>query len=382
MSIRRRGLPALANMTKSKKIIHFIQSLGDGGCENMLLRVLPILEKNDLDNVIITLQKKGVLAENFYIKGIKVENIGQKNLVDIFSYFRLIAALKKHRPDIIITYLFRADLVGRLFLKPFYYENVIPFLRTTYNHFRYWPAKIFEITTRGMVKHYLANSRAVKDYYVAYFGVAADKITVIPNGIDIDYYKSIARNNSLRKIIGAKENDIMLICVANLLFYKGHRYLLEAFETVYQKKKNIRLLLVGDGKEKGNLLKQIDNYASKYNIHFLGRRSDVPQLLKISDIFVFPTLFEGMSNAIMEAMASGKAVIATDIPENKELIINGETGILVPIKNAGKIAEAIERLIDNPFLKKDLEIRAQAKISSEFSIDAAVQKLSRFFNSS
>lgn len=382
MNIMKPELLVSENMSKPKKIIHFIQSLSNGGCENMLLRALPLLEKNNFENIVITLQKEGVLAEDFRVKGIKIENIGQKNLLDVLSYFKLVAALKRHQPDIIVTYLFRADLVGRFLLKPFYHENVISFLRTTYNHFRYWPAKIFEITTKRLAKHYLANSRAVKDYYVVYFGVAADKITVIPNGIDIDYYKSITRNNSLRKIIGAKENDIVLICVANLLFYKGHRYLLEAFETVYQKKKNIRLFLVGDGKEKGNLLKQIDNYASRYNIHLLGRRSDVPQLLKISDIFVFPTLFEGMSNAIMEAMASGKAVIATDISENKELIINGETGILVPIKNAGKIAEAIERLIDNPFLKNDLEIRAQAKISSEFSIDAVVQKLSRFFNGS
>ncbi|MFZ3069223.1 MAG: glycosyltransferase [Microgenomates group bacterium] len=301
-----------------KVIVHLIQSLDSGGCENMLLRTLPLMKK--FDHVIITLNKRGNLADKFEGKGVRVVNINQKSLVDLFSYRRLKIKIKQLKPNLIITYLFHADLIGRLYLQSISKIKVVPFLRTTYNHKNYWQARLFEKLTKGLVYEYLANSEAVKDYYVNQIGVKKNNITVIPNGIDIDYYNSIPKDLTLRKNMGIKLSDTVIICVANLHVNKGHKYLLEAFELLYKTNKNIKLLLVGDGVEKENLLNQIYSYHSKNYILFLGNRNDVPLLLKISDIFVLPTLFEGMSNAILEAMAVGLPVISTKIPENISIL--------------------------------------------------------------
>lgn len=364
-------------MKNRKKILHLIQSLDNGGCENMLLRTLPLL--SDFEHNIITLNHQGELADKFKEKNISIINISQKNILDIFSYRRLLKNIKKNNPDLIITYLFHADAIGRIFLQIFTKIQIIPFLRTTYNHERYWLARLFEKFTKYFVKNYLANSQSVKNFYVDNIGVKKEKITVISNGIDTDFYSKIERDESLRKNLGIREEEIAMICVANLHITKGHKYLLEAFENIYQKNKNIKLLLVGDGDERKKLEKQVNKYFSKNNILFLGKRNDVPRLLKISDIFILPTLFEGMSNAIMEAMAAGKPIITTDIPENKDLIENKETGILFPARDTKSLQKDIKLLMSDFNFREKLGQNAQQKAGKDFDIQKVANQFASFY---
>jgi len=401
-------------MTQKKKIIHIIQSLENGGCENMLLRTLPLLQ--DFEHKIITLKTFGELTPKFVSAGITVETIHCRGFFDISGIRRLQKTVKEENPDIIITYLFHADMLGRLFLQlPFLSLRVkrsnpapsippargemskgqrggripiIPFLRTTYNHPKYLTARILEWLTRPLVKQYLANSEAVKDFYVNNIGVRPEKITVIPNGIDIDYFDSIASDPELKKSLGIDQNDFVIICVANLHPNKGHQYLLEAFERLRTSsttchpgpdpgsspKQKLKLLLVGDGTEKKNLQNQITNYQSKQNILFLGKRTDVPNLLKVSNLFVLPTLFEGQSNAILEAMATGIAVITTDIPENRTLIQSGVDGILVLQKNSSDLANNMAYLSLNIDTRRALAEKAREKIKQYFSLAQSAKK--------
>ena len=280
-------------------------------------------------------------------------------------------------------------MLGRLLLRT---KNtpIIPFLRTTYNHPKYLIARIIEWLTKPLVNQYLANSEAVKDFYVKNIGVQPEKITVIPNGIDIAYFDSITPDPELRKSLGIKPDDFVIICVANLHPNKGHRYLLEAFEQLHpipshpfqggESKRGLKLILVGDGTERKNLEQQIKNYQSKNNILFLGRRTDIPQLLKISDIFVLPTMFEGMSNAILEAMASGLPVITTGIPENKEIIEDNKTGLIVPVKNSIALAQTIEKLLGDKNQSESLGGNARKKIQEYFDLKIITTKTAKFFS--
>src|SRR3989338_3333175 len=365
-------------MSNKKKIIHLIQSLDNGGCENMLLRTLPLL--SDFEHAIITLKKRGELAGKFENENISVINIQQGGFFDLPAYLRLLKEIKKINPDVIITYLFHADKIGRIFLKATTKIKIIPFLRTTYNHRNYWPARLFEKLTKYFVKNYLANSESVKNFYVENIGVKREKITVIPNGVDVDFYDKIERDENLRESLGIRPEETAIICVANLHINKGHKYLLEAFENIYKENNNVKLLIVGDGEEKENLLKQIENYQSKNNILFLGKRNDVPKLLKISDIFVFPTLFEGMSNVIMEAMASGLPIITTNIPENKGLIEDNKTGILVQIKNSAEIKNSLKKIIENQEIRIKIGQNSKEKIQNQFGLNKIAQKFSNTIN--
>lgn len=345
-----------------KKVFHIIQSLDNGGCENMLLRTLPLVD--DFEHTIITLKELGELTPRFVEANIRVVNVHCKNLFDIPGLLRLRTLVKEENPDLVLSYLFHADMASRLVLS----ISPVPFLRTTYNHPKYFIARFLEWLTKPFVKHYLANSKAVKDFYVRHLGVIAKKITVIPNGVDINSFASLTPNLALKESLTIGPDDFVIICVANLHPNKGHRFLLEAFESLWQEFPHIRLLLIGDGEERENIQAIIQSFRSKDAIRLLGRRNDVPSLLKLSDLFVLPTLFEGQSNAILEAMAAGVTVITTDIPENRTFIDNGKNGILVPPEDIDSLKRAISEVLTDPSIRHHLTTNARAAVSQSHSL--------------
>lgn len=367
-------------MKNRKRVLHIIQSLDNGGCENMLLRTLPLLTE-EFEHHIITLKNPGELAQRFSERGILVTTIYQKNIFEIRAYKRILSEIRKLNPSVIITYLFHADMIGRLFLQRNISTPIIPFLRTTYNHHKYLIARIFEWLTKPLVKQYLANSEAVKRFYSVRLGVDTKKISVIPNGIDTDCFATITPNSDLKRSLGINLGDFVIICVANFHINKGHRYLLEAFERLYKKSKareNLKLFLVGGGPERNNLQHQISGYQSKENIIFLKQRADVPQLLKVANLFVLPTLFEGQSNAILEAMAAGIPVITTDIAENRIILKNNTDSLLVPIRNSTALTQSIQKLQDNPLVRSAFAQKAMENIQQHFSLKKVVLRWKNF----
>lgn len=344
-----------------KKIFHLINSLDNGGCEKMLLRTLPLV--TGYEHQIYTLKQKGILADKFEQLGISVSQV--KGLLELRNI------VKSESPDIIVTYLFHADVVGRLLFHPRRTTHVISFLRTTYNYPRYLPARIFELLTSFLSEHYFANSIAVKNYYVNNLHVPQGKISVIPNGVDLKLYsKSEKLRNEYRNKLKLGQQDVVLIDVANFHPNKGHKHLIKAFSQIKQSISNAKLLLVGEGVERP----RIQSLASKTNhadsIHFLGNRNDIPELLNCSDIYVSPTYFEGMSNSLMEAMAIGLPVVTTAIPENALLIKNGFNGLLIPMDDRLDISlsQGLISLIKNPKGKDWLGTNARKTILETYSL--------------
>jgi glycosyltransferase involved in cell wall biosynthesis len=151
---------------------------------------------------------------------------------------------------------------------------------------------------------------------------------------------------------------------------------LEAFGALYPTHPHLQLLIVGEGKERKALQALAATLPGKEQIQFLGKRHDVPELLSQSDIFVLPTLLEGLSNAILEAMAAGLPCVVSDIPENRQ-IIDGKNGILTSVDT---LAAALEPLIDAEDLRHQLGAAARATIEKEFSLTAVAQQWSQFIH--
>lgn len=218
-----------------------------------------------------------------------------------------------------------------------------------------------------------------------------ERFVVIPNAIDTQEFKFEMDRDKKQAELSLKSDDIVITCVSKLRRGKGHEYLLEAFEslslrgirqpaeTAAIQSSRLKLLLVGDGEQKEKLLKQAKNYTSKSNILFLGNRSDIKEILKISDIFVLATEGEGMSNAIMEAMTAGLPIITTDIPENRELVEHEKTGILVPPKDSTALAQVMERLISDSACRNHLGDAARASAKDRFDLPVVVRKIRKFF---
>lgn len=365
-------------MTNRKRVVHLIPTLERGGSEMSQLRMLPLIS-NTVESIFVTIRDAGPLAENFRQAGIEVIAINQKSLFDLNGYLRLKKTVQSLRPSLVVTHLIIADLIGRLFLQFFLPCKTIASLATTYNFSTYWPARLIERLTKYLAQGYIANAHIVKKTYVEKFGVPERKITVLVTGMDTKLFRSLTPDDVLRQELGIMPTDIIVICVANLHINKGHRYLLEAFERVYQKRQGIKLLIVGDGMERTNLEQQVHNYSSKQAIHFLGKRSDVPKLLSLSHIFVLPTFFEGMCNAIMEAMTSRLAVVTTDIVENQELITHEETGILCPVRDVPALVQSLERLLKDPTLRTTLGTKALESIEKRYGLEQTAKRWEQFF---
>ena len=163
----------------------------------------------------------------------------------------------------------------------------------------------------------------------------------------------------------------VILCVANLIWYKGHRHLLEACALLRDRGVAGTLVLAGDGPERGRLEQLADELA--VDVRFLGRRTDIAALLASADVCVLPSLTEGQSNAVMEAMAAGKAVVATNVGGTGELLRDGR-GILVPPADAQALARALSRVLQDPELAARLGAQSREWARVHLRVDAMVQR--------
>lgn len=362
------------------KLVHLIRSLEPGGCEHFLIRALPEMEKHNVQNHLIALQSAGALSSRLSSAGISVESISMRHWFDLSGYLRLYLAVKSAKPDIITTYLFHADAIGRLWLRLLFPCPVIPFLRTTYNHRRYVLARLFERLTSRLVPKYLANSPAVKSFYTDSYNIPTASIQIISNGINIAAYQYSKQNRlSARHSLSLPGNAFAIICVANFHPNKGHRHLLQSFIKLHRTFTDMRLLLVGDGEERSRLIALAQASTAFPAIKFLGLRRDIPNLLQTADVFVLPTQFEGMSNAILEAMASSLPVITTDIPENRQIISHNQNGLLYPVNDDIALETAIQSLYTKPKLRHRLGAAACLSVKNRFSLDTIASEWASFY---
>lgn len=346
----------------------------------MLLKTLPRMQ-DAFDNRVCCIMGHGPMGEKLEAAGIPVYHLDLKNIFDLDVILRFKKIVKEFQPDILVTYLIHADLFGRILGRIFGIKKIICSVRVKLVQAKYLPLLFLDALTSPLVTHYHFNSQAVADMYRKYFFLPREKATVIPNGLELEKYAIIVDVNRKKQELGLPSDKIIIGCVAKLRRQKGHKYLIAAFAEVLKKNPNAFLLLVGDGDERKDIEKQIKNLSISEKSLLLGDHKDIPEILQTIDIFVLPTLFEGMSNAIMEAMASSLPIITTDIPENRELIENKKTGILISVKNTTAIQKNISLLLKNEDLRKSLGENAKKEIPERFDIEKVAKNISSFLES-
>ncbi|MBI4994184.1 glycosyltransferase family 4 protein [Candidatus Peregrinibacteria bacterium] len=220
------------------------------------------------------------------------------------------------------------------------------------------------------VRAIIAISEASKKTIIEQNPELAPKITVIHNGIDINEWQAEAkiepRNEYKRSFFAALPNEKIILCVAELHERKGQKYLIEAAKILAESAGlNFKLIFVGDGPER----KYYEKLAAplKNKILFLGRRKEIAKLMSAADIFVLPSIREAFGLVLLEASAAGLPIIASDVGGIKEIIDDGKTGILVQPENAQALAEAINKLLQNPMLATSLAHEAKSKVELKFS---------------
>jgi glycosyltransferase involved in cell wall biosynthesis len=200
----------------------------------------------------------------------------------------------------------------------------------------------------GQVSAIVAVSRAVRDAVAMAVGRIAHKITVIENGVAMDQFWPGLQRDAARSRLGFSPGDELVLAVGRLAPEKGQQHLIEALPLVLRNHPRACLLLAGTGES----LSQLQVLAARLNVvcqvHFLGSRTDIPELLTAADIFVLPSLKEGLPLALLEAMATEKPIVATATAGSSEVLVHGKTGLLVPPGESEPLARAIMKLLNDP----------------------------------
>jgi glycosyltransferase involved in cell wall biosynthesis len=217
------------------------------------------------------------------------------------------------------------------------------------------------LLSRG-VDRYLAVSHAIAAELSERYRWPARKIEVVHNAVDLERL-ALAAPPGLRRQLGGGETSPLVLTPARLDSQKGHRFLLEAAARVPE----AIFLLAGDGPERGALEALSARLGIAERVRFLGRRDDVPQLLAACDVFALPSLYEGSSLAVLEAMAARRPLVSSSIAGTDELVEDGREGLLVAPGDPEALAEALRRLLGDPALRAALAAAAFERVEREFS---------------
>ncbi|MCK5595141.1 glycosyltransferase, partial [bacterium] len=200
----------------------------------------------------------------------------------------------------------------------------------------------------------------------------------IYNGIDVEDFNKDFDYQARRKEIGVAEDELLVGIFARLYPQKGHKYFLEAASKINKAIDNVKFMIVGEGPLESELKERAMKLGIRGKVIFTGLRHDIPELLHIVDVSVLSSFIEGFSNIILESMAAGKPVVATDVGGNSEAVINGETGFIVPSANSAKLANAIAKILDNKQLRIDMGRKARERVT-KFSIQEMARQTDNLY---
>jgi N-acetyl-alpha-D-glucosaminyl L-malate synthase BshA len=204
-------------------------------------------------------------------------------------------------------------------------------------------------------------------------------VLVIPNGIDSEKFKNLSQEK-IRDELNIKQNETIIIFIGTLKPVKGVQYLIEAMEILRQKNLDVKLLLIGDGKEKQNLEKLVKKLKLEKHVKFIGKiqNEEIPKYMALSNIFVLPSLSEGFPLTILEAMACGLPIVTTMVRGIPEVVEDGENGFLVEPKNPKEIAEKVLLLLKDDKLREKISNNNKEK-AKKYSWENVVEKLEKVY---
>ena len=375
------------------KILYIIDTLEVGGAERSLLEIVRRLDRRRFKPVVCHVYRGDTLQTEFEDAGTSVISLNVAGKYDFLrAGARLTRVVRRERPSLLHTTLFRADQIGRFAGRCTNTPVVSSFVNTSYEpvrlvdnpHLSRWKLGVLrrlDAFTCRWVDRFHAVSGAVRDSNCRHLNITASRVKVIPRGRHLQQFEgpSDSSEQKVRHDLEVAEGSLLFLNVGRLIDQKGHRYLLEAMKRVAEVLPDARLAIAGEGWMRPELEQLTRRLGVEATVALLGRRDDVPRLLAAADVFVFPSLFEGLPGALVEAMIAGKPIVASDIAEIREIIEPNRSGLLVPPRDPETLAEAMIRLATNAQLRSTLSENASQIASLRFDIERVVRKMEEFY---
>ena len=345
-----------------------ITELDRGGAERALSQLVLGLNRDEWLPRVYCLGPRGHFADVIEAGGVAVECFGGSGLMSLPRVLvRLTLALRRARPAVLQTFLFHANIVGRIAGRLARVPRIVSGIRVADRRSR-WYGRL-DRWTNGLIDHNVCVSQGVADFSISETGLSSHKLSVIPNGVDYELFHSASPADLT--VFGIPQGSPVCITVGRLEEQKGIDLLLTAASLVLRDHRDCHFLIVGEGCDRAVLESQATALGIANSVHFVGPRADVANLLAASTAFVLPSRWEGMSNALLEAMASGLPVVATAVEGSTELVRSGVTGRLVPAGRFDELAAAIRSTLDDADRSREMVSAAQVVVKQGYTADIA-----------
>jgi glycosyltransferase involved in cell wall biosynthesis len=372
-------------------VMQIIRNLDVGGAQEVVRTLAAYLPDAGCRPVVCTF-KDGPLRKEIERLGVPVEVLPDRRysivalplfILDMLRLRRALAdVIRKHRVDAVQTHLLRVmdflvlTLRHRAGLRLVFWtiHNYNFTLRADQVRRHKWLLGLKRFAYRLLyrlaarwVDGFVAVSDEVETAILDSIGPIRDKIAVISNGVDIARYSRPIDRAGVRHTLGLAEDTWLMALVGTMKPQKGHHFLIDAVRLVAPRFADLHILFVGDGEMRAELAAQAAASGAGKRIHFLGNRGDVPELLAVCDAFVLPSLWEGLPMALIEAMASGLPVIASEVSGTRQVMVPNETGLLVPPGDVQALSEAMVVLLSDRELARAMGAAARRRVEAAFS---------------
>jgi len=350
-----------------------ITDLDVGGAERALVELATRLDRQRFEPVVYCLGPRPMSQQASCVPpledaGIEVHCLGAERSRQIVSVARqLRRQFETQQPDLVQSFLFHANLVGRFAARKAGVRAVVSGIRVAEpRRWHLWADRL----TASLVDRYVCVSRSVASFSTDVARLPEAKLVVIPNAVDVDRYPA-------EKAIDAAELGVgpgrrMVACVGRLEPQKGVRWLVESAPGWLDRLEQCDLVLVGQGPQREELEQLCRKLDIARRVRFLGWRSDVPEILAASQLLVLPSRWEGMPNAVLEAMASRLPVVACDVQGVRELLGPAADQQTVRYGNSTGLADRIVDLMSDERLREDLGQQNRQRVEAEFTFDRVV----------
>jgi glycosyltransferase involved in cell wall biosynthesis len=351
-----------------------------GGLERKLIDFFRAVDRSRFRPVAAALKGGGELAPEIRATGMDLHERLLRFKYDPAPVLRLLRLFRSERIRLVYTFahpnaLFYAYVLRKLLGGP-------PVIVSIHATGRWGKRGLLGPRQRFLLRaadRILAVASMHRELLIREEGLPAGKIEVIYNGVDLSTYRPGRNREETRARLGVPENTPLLVIVARLVPLKGHPVLLEALEIAAQRGVPFRALLVGDGPERAALEERARSLGLEARVAFTGARHDVPDLLGASDLAALVSHQEALPNALIEAHASGLPVVATSVGSVPEIVVEGETGHLVPPGNAGALADRLAELLADPGRRRLMGRNARRRAETVFPLEKMFRERERVF---
>lgn len=352
------------------KVLQLISSNGFFGAERVMMELSNQLTSSKYLPFLGIISK----ASNSYLeieseakkKHLKIEIFQCKGKLDLKTISQIRRFIKHNRIDIIHTHGYKSNVYSLIATFNLNVKRIVTCHNWLGNEKKMRIYKnLDKFFLRGFGKVITVSDELMAE--ILQGGISKDKVMVINNGVDIEKFQATGHRPQVKKSLGLREDDRVIGTIGRLTLEKGHIYLLKAFAKVILEFPNIKLLIVGDGPLKEALQATSCRLQLKDKVIFAGMRDDIPEILSIMDVFVLPSLTEGMPMALLEAMAARRAIIASKVGAIIKIIEHGVTGLIIEPADVSSMRDFIALLLQDTEKAKFLSEKAYEKVKSEFS---------------